>query len=307
MKTLPDRLSHHEQTLLGNLKNPDKAFWDALCMETEKSLSDALSSADGAVADRAWFLNRVAQCYRGFVTCFEQMRTGAFYEAWCEFERIEIALPWLVANPFLNPKDFAIGALKKRVTQWQSLYPYKVFISPGMIHRRKECSLCHAVISPWNSCAHEVGKVYDGRECYRIVTKAEFLEVSLVLDPVQKYSVAFAAKGPDGKAVDHHDHSVARFLVDRLASPFDDWLVQRTFAYHPHSLFPNATEEGPCPCESGRSYKGCCLSRRGVVRPHFQFAFKKPPAQSLPSAAFAGYGERNGPADIRESDALMAK
>lgn len=266
MSELEVRLLDLQVRLRANPTNSDLAFWGALNAEAESALAEAMEGLDAAAADRAWFLNRVAQSYGGYVACFEQMCNGAFYEAWCGLERVEIALMGLFRNPIFSVSDFSISDLQARVARWQSLYPYKVFFSPGFLHKKKECSLCHVVVTPWSSCEHEVGKVYAGRECFRIVTESEFVEISLVLDPVQKYSVALAGRDKDGNPCDHHDHSIAQFLVERLASPFDNWSADWTEALHPHAMFPDATPNGACPCGSGRAYRKCCLERSGVIR-----------------------------------------
>jgi len=199
-----------------------------------------------------------------------------------------------MTNRFYDPATFAAQELQLQVTQWQSLYPYKLFVSPAFLHKRKECSICHKVINPWSDCGHEVGRVYVGEECFHIVTEAELLEVSLVLNPVQKYSVANVGRDKAGDVVDEHDYSVVRFVADRLASPFDGWRMHWTYAYHPHELFAQINPDDGCPCESGRAYKSCCLTRPGVIRPHAQIEFEKDPPANLPSSVLAGYNAELG-------------
>jgi len=295
-------LADLKASLIQNLSNPAESYWDDILAKAEMTLATAIDAGDEDQANHAWFLRTVAEARGRFVKCFNLILQNECYKAWCEFEKVEIALPWLIRNPFLDTRAFEVEKLIALVRQWQSLFPYKVFFSPGYIHKHKECTICLTAITPWTSCEHERGRVYGGRECLHRATITQILEISLVLDPVQKYSVGFVGKDANGKSVDHHDYSIVRFLADRLPNPFDGWRIHWTEAYHPHTLFPLATPEGPCPCESGRSYKSCCLPKRGVIRPHAQFGFEKEPPRELPNAAFAGYGEQNGPAALRRDD-----
>lgn len=297
---IAEALGQLQNLLQQDLLNPSAEFWDDMTERAEAARVAAIDGGDVNSANKAWFLRTVAEARGRFVGAFQLINQGECYKAWCDLEKVEIALPWLMRNPFYEPKTFNVEELMAKVAQWQSLFPYKVFFSPGFIHKKKHCSICETVITPWSSCTHERGFVYGGRACTHVVTMSEFLEISLVLDPVQKYSVGFAGVDADGNRVDHHDYSIVGFLADRLASPFDEWTADWTEAYHPHAMFPDATPEGPCPCESGRSYKSCCQLRQGVIRPHIQFGLAKTPPRELPNAAFAGYGGRNGPAKLTE-------
>lgn len=288
MTTAPPPLEVLRASLLENLKNPSQSYWDSIEAQAAEALRKWKAAGDEQQANRAWFLKTIAGTHRDFVGCFTQIKAGDFYKAWCELERIEIALPWLLTNRFFDPASYEVEGFLAQVKRWQSLYPYKVFFSPGILKKRKECSICRQPIDPWTECEHEVGRVYVGEECCGIVTEVEFIEISLVLDPVQKYSVVMLANDESGSSIDHYDYSIVGFLADRLNSPFDNWDVQWTSAYHPHDMFPNTASGDVCPCGSGHTFSGCCQLRPGVIRPHAQFTFEKEPPNGIPSAHFAG-------------------
>lgn len=56
----------------------------------------------------------------------------------------------------------------------------RVGLSPGILVRAAECSICSQ--DP-EDCSHITGRVYDGARCIRIITSAEILEVSVVGRP----------------------------------------------------------------------------------------------------------------------------
>jgi hypothetical protein len=124
-----------------------------------------------------------------------------------------------------------------------------------------------------------VGEIYDGEMCCRIVTEAELLEISVVPDPVQKYSALFFSTNSEtDEREDNYDYRIISYLIKCLASPFDPWTFQWTKIRHPHSRYTHLEYDSPCPCESGKTYGDCCLLESGVLRPHCQFSFlRKPP------------------------------
>ena len=66
------------------------------------------------------------------------------------------------------------------------LFPPQMFLSPGLIIEKAECSICG---KEYGECEHIVGKAYMGKMCYKIITKIkEMKEVSIVKEPVNKHA-----------------------------------------------------------------------------------------------------------------------
>jgi len=278
-----------EARVLQNLESSLSTFWDESCSASLELRDQFAADGRGECANKAWFLAKVCELRRRYVQSVREARNQEYYKAWCGFEVVEIGLSSLVRNLFYDPKIFQVEGLLAQTTDWQALYPYKVFFSPGILERRKECSICRAVSDPWSNCGHDVGKVYNGEECYLIVTQAEFLEISLVLDPVQKYSVVHKKKNEAGELEDIHDYGLVRFVAERIQEPFDRWTIEWTKARHPHNLFAHVASSAQCPCESEKTYADCCSPEEGVLRPHAVIVFDREPPAGLPTAAFAGY------------------
>jgi hypothetical protein len=169
------------------------------------------------------------------------------------------------------------------------LYPYRVFFSPELLSLEKRCSICNLIISPRKPCGHRVGEIYNGELTVREVTKAKVLGIAIVEKPVQKYSVLFLVDPETGKSQDHYDYSLIRYLARGLLAPFDGWDYTETKKRHPHSIFTSVKNKDSCPCESGKIYEECCLSTEGVLRPHHEFSFEKPPQPELMKIEYSGY------------------
>ena len=63
------------------------------------------------------------------------------------------------------------------------LFPPITFLSPGMIIKHSECSICG---KEYGDCNHIRGRAYMGRFCSRILKDVEVIEVSYVNEPANK-------------------------------------------------------------------------------------------------------------------------
>jgi len=249
--------------------------------------ADAVKGKDQNKAKRIWCLEQVLTIQDQYITAFFQMKAEKYYEGWCTLEKVEINLNALLKHFVDENSEFYIKFIEHHTIQYQSLFPYKIFMSPEIIQIEKKCSTCGEVISLRESCGHRVGEIYDGEMCHRIVTKADFLSIAAVRNPVQKYSVMFFVDSPNGEKKDHYDYSVVSYLIRRLSSPFHAWDIEWSNRRQPHSRFVHVGRNDPCPCDSGKKYKKCCLPESGVLRPHCDFIFHVPPSSHFLNIEYA--------------------
>ena len=74
----------------------------------------------------------------------------------------------------------------KRLLEIERLvFPPQVFLSPGLIVERKECSICGA---DYEECDHLVGKPYMGQFCFTIIRKASIDHIARVDSPASKHA-----------------------------------------------------------------------------------------------------------------------
>jgi hypothetical protein len=256
--------------------------WQQLQGTITDTLSQAVAHKDEQLAKWCWTRKQVCEVHVGYTKAFDQLKTGDYYEGWCTLERAEIALKFL--RPHLSEPEwtaFGMEAVAKHIERWQSLFPYKLFASPEIVHREKRCSICNTAISLRSGCGHRKGEIYMGQLCSHVITITEILGISFVTKPVQKYSVAFTRDPATGKQRDHYNYRLVEYVSRRLANQYDGWSARLTKARHPHDRYRSVGRNDPCPCESGLKYKKCCLNQPGVLRPHFEVEFDVPPDPSL--------------------------
>ena len=293
---IPKTLEKLKNRLSENLHNTDSGMWRELAEEIAGQLTESQASDEELWANVCWFMKTVCETRGRFIDSINAIKGGEYFDAWCELERVEIDSIFLLRNAFLNEEEFEVADLLRLTQSWQKTYPYKWFISPEILHKSVQCGICSAEVTPWGDCEHEPGTVYNGVCCHHVVVDVEFVSMSLVQDPVQKYSALHVRKDEHGQDIQIYKYDTVRFVAERIASPFDRFEIFWTKAFHPHELFSDRKTEGPCPCESGRSYAYCCWKREGVLKPHMQIVFAKEPAGELPNAELVGYGKRSGAA-----------
>lgn len=279
-------LAEIENYLASVANRPDNPTAETVASALATLKLKALERHDECAAKRIWC---VQQAHRGqtlYLRAFARMKQGLFHEAWLDFEEAELALQFLQPHAGDLWPTSRLSFVNKYIQKWQRLFPYKVFGSPEIVQLEKTCSICNQRITPRSHCGHVVGEIYGGEMCGRIVTKVEFLGMSMVENPVQKYSVLFLTDPKTGRAYDHYDYGLVRYAVGALRKPFDEWDSEWTTRRHPHSYFRHVGRNDACPCGSKKKYKKCCLLEEGVLRPHVQFTFSVPPPDGTPSEGF---------------------
>ena len=270
-------------------RNNDSESWLVDSLKNVKAR--AVEQDNQEIAKVVWCLETIHKIQKNYLAAFYEMKEGRFYDGWCLLERVAIEMLFLQKHFSHQPSDsYGMSFIEKHVEQFQTLYPYTVFISPAVLQLEKKCSICGKIVSIHSFCGHRKGEIYNGEMCAHEITKAEFLEISIVPNPVQKYSVVFLNDPETGEQVDHYDYSLVRYVITALKHPFDGWDIQKTKTRHPHTLFSHLSKDDNCPCGSSKTYGKCCLrNKEGVLRPHINVFFHVQPNSDIPRMAYPDY------------------
>jgi hypothetical protein len=243
--------------VLVNRTRPGRSYWREL---GKTAHGHKVTATDEAEKNRLWFVVAFASGTGKYLDAFRQLSRGEFYKGWCTLEEAEVIFARQEENAFIPDLDTLVEQRADLIALWQSTFPYRHFVSPGMILKRWECSICGKQSTPVEPCGHVPNRVYAGELCYRRILDFQPREVSIVTDPVQKYSVLQL----------DYDYSVVRYVLDHLSGPFHPWSGEWTHKRQPHGNFADRPLDGPCPCDSSLRYFECCRREVGVKLPHFQ-------------------------------------
>ncbi|MEI1276780.1 hypothetical protein V6Z05_00490 [Leptospira venezuelensis] len=241
-----------------------------------KEKKAAIELGNEEQSNYVWCIERVLEIYNTYLEAFQLLKEEKFYDAWVLLEQLELEIDFLTPHFGSKMTEYKIEKISRIVKQYQSLYPYKIFFSPEILEIQKRCNICNGIVSIRTPCGHEVGQLYNGEMCIRIIEDAKMLGISVVEEPVQKYSVPFLVDPDTNQRVDQYDYSLVKWVVERLQFPFDNWQTKWSKIRHPHTFFKDRKSGDACPCGSKKSYYLCCLRKKGVLRPHCDFFFENP-------------------------------
>lgn len=238
---------------------------DVLKAEKEK----AVKNGDEVKANNCWRELETLELNILFIRAFHNIKSQKYRDGWNELEQCEIKYSFIRDNSseeyLCNPR---LKFIKNKIAKWQSLYPYCLFCSSGFKVGYYSCSICNHKVRPRSRCEHKKGKIYNGELCVHVAHDIEVLEISIVTNPVQKYSVM-------------HDDSTLDFtLLERLSTflvnAFEEWELNRTTMKFPIERFNSISKGDKCPCKSGKSFEECCMEKEEIEMPHVDLIFSKP-------------------------------
>ncbi|CAM3660457.1 SEC-C domain-containing protein [Litorimonas haliclonae] len=257
-----------QQNLGPNWINEDIEYWRSAEDQAEVFRLNFIEERKEKEANAAWYVTKLCKARRLFLKCWQNIGAGEYKQSWDDFETIEHICLSLLKNDFYPQIKKGVEQFLRQVHVWQKLYPYKVFTSPEFHIKKRECTICKSVRSPWTDCGHKTGHVYMGEMCSDLVTDVAIVGLSLVTDPVQKYSVMEPYSHTLSNSDQEKRFKAVNFTYNLLPSPFTPFDIKETTKLTPHSDFPNIAEIDVCPCESGRAYGKCCQNNDGVRQPH---------------------------------------
>lgn len=285
MTNLEQHLRRIEQHLLQvTSRIPDDGKDSAISHLVDDLKDRAVQRDDQCFAKKFWCYEAVQTCQNSYIRAFADMKNHNFFAAWKSLERSERVLANLERHFELDvygTDAYRLLHIGKSTSQFQRLYPYKLFFSAGFVVRESSCSICGRDLSLRDPCGHTVGEVYKGQMCVREIKKADLLEVSMVENPVYKYAVPFQSSRETGKSEDDYNYAHLDFAIERLEDPFTSWDLVAHKRQRLVSDFDYVGSNDPCPCGSGSKFKRCCIRKEYLLRNHLDIRLYNEPARQL--------------------------
>lgn len=232
-------------------------------------------------ARQLWIYQTIIEIHKLYLNAFNLLKNKSHYKAWCELEKLEITFHNLKKHFSYDKLSYFLWHIEKSVKNLQILFPYRIFASTEILKKKKKCSVCNEEISIRNPCGHIVGEIYNGEICYRIVTEAEILGISLVENPGNKYSVMFLTNEETGEQIDQYNYYIINYLFELINSPYDIWNLEISQREIKKEDYGNIGYDDLCACNSGKKFKKCCLRKVGEKYPHYEFVLTNPSKKTL--------------------------
>lgn len=220
-----------------------------------------VSQNNQIAAKEIWCLEQVYKVIQHYLSAIKNLRDKKHFEAWCAFDRAEIELSFLRKHLDFEDNKYYLKFYDRIIFQYQKLFPYQYFMSRESVIKRSSCSICGITVSLRRPCAHRLGEIYNGEQCCHIIEDVEILAMAIVKNPFDKYTVLF----PQGM---EYNYTMLDNLLGQISRPYDDWdldiLKERKQEYI------GIGRNNPCPCNSGKKYKFCCLDTENELFDHYR-------------------------------------
>jgi hypothetical protein len=249
--------------------------------ELEREKEDFIKVNNQEKAKQIWVYQAIIEVHKHHKNAYNLLIEKSYYQAWCQLERIEIAIAGLKKHFAFDKKQYFLWHIEKSTKNLQVIFPYRLFASSELLKKRKECSVCKKEISIRNPCGHIIGEIYDGEMCHRNVTEAEVLGISLVQNPGNKYSVMFLKDEKTDEQVDQYNYDTIDYLFEHINSPYELWDLEVSQREIKKSDFRNIGRNDKCTCNSGKKFKKCCGEKIGDKYPHYGFILINPSDKTL--------------------------
>lgn len=176
----------------------------------------AVQDDDQEAAKYLWCLEQVLKVKSLFVEAFRLMKNGDFQSAWYNLDRSDIELGFLRWHIDYSDNKFDLLFIEREIPKYQELFPYDFFTSRESIESDFTCSICGAKMGIRNKCSHQVGEIYNGEMCCRQINKIDFLAISIVKKPFDKYTI-LQANGVE------YNYYLLESLMQYLDDLFEEW------------------------------------------------------------------------------------
>ena len=197
------------------LELADRSRLKDLAMRLKLLKEQSLVADDEIAANYIWVLETVVQIQSSYFELYDKLKNGEFPKGWDCIVTLDGAFSALERHIGSVEGWFGLPFIRKHYRQFESLFPYKLFLSPEMV-TKLACSICEKPLSLRNSCGHIIGNLYRGELCREKVIDMKVLSIWLVTSPAQKYSVAHFEAA-------EYDYSMPAYVIERLQSPLDVW------------------------------------------------------------------------------------
>lgn len=234
---------------------------DPEVMNQLKSLKELeVSQNNQSAAKEIWCLEQVYKVIRHFLSAYKKLHDKKHFDAWCEFDRAEIELSFLRKHLDFEDNKYKLKFYDRIIYQYQKLFPYQFFMSRESVVK-KSSSICGMTVSLRKPCGHQLGEIYNGEQCCHNIEEVEFLAMAIVENPFDKYTVLF----PQGM---EYNYTMLDNLLSQISGPHDDWDLD--ILQEKKQEYIGTGRNQPCPCNSGKKYKYCCLNTDKELFDHYR-------------------------------------
>jgi len=152
------------------LNQRNKSEFDASIMIRLKDLkAEAVSQNSEALTNEIWCLETISSIQQLYISAFNSIKNGKHFDAWQSYGTLDISLSFLRKHFDYSDNQYNLEFIDEYTRKFQKLFPYKYFMSREAVIKKQSCSICGKINTIRNRCEHEVGELYMGEMCSRVI------------------------------------------------------------------------------------------------------------------------------------------
>lgn len=189
-----------------------------------------------------------------------------YYKSWCSLQD--------ALDNLRNVKRFSahdstlVDFLEVQLKAIESVYPYQLFSSTGIIFEGCNCSICGEDIDSFE-CCHIQGELYDGEIAIGIVQNIKkFDHLALVEHPEDKRCVVGADDSHPNMLV---LKDLGQYVLQGKLKPLGFKDVLKVEFDKANDAYVELKPNQKCFCGSGVKFKNCCRGKTTVRHKHYEF------------------------------------
>ncbi|HGO5293080.1 YecA family protein [Photobacterium damselae] len=189
-----------------------------------------------------------------------------YYKSWCSLQD--------TLDNLRNVKRFSdhdsalLDFLEVQLKAIESVYPYQLFSSTGVIFEGCNCSICGEDIDSFE-CCHIQGELYDGEIAIGIIQNVKkFDHLALVEHPEDKRCVVGADDSHPNMLV---LRDLGQYILQGRLKPLGFKDVLKVEFDKVNDAYVALKPNQKCFCGSGVKFKKCCRNKITVRHKHYEF------------------------------------
>jgi hypothetical protein len=215
--------------------------------------------------DDLWVIEEYVTVFGSYQRLWADLTNQKYSSSWNELQNVLSGLRWIKKFSGID-----IGALERQLVGLESIYPYRIFFSAGMVVDYFICSIC-GNDSNSDDCLHIAGELYDGVMAVASANRIIDIDhLSVVKYPDDKRCVV---QYPDKSDHFRNVDNLVSFIrsKEKRVSEFSG--VNSIDIKVSNKDYKKLERNEKCFCGSGKKFKKCCISKNVVDGKYFQFIF----------------------------------
>jgi hypothetical protein len=216
------------------------------------------------VFNEGYVLKQFIKLLQDYVSYWKLLASDKFSDSWSALQDVQDRLRTVLRFTD-EPRPLILKHIERQCGELEKLYPYRLFMSVGIVKEEAECSICGKSIDSFE-CEHVRGELYRGKRAYSIIKHIKQLEeISLVTNPADKRCVVqILDTSEQFKGVEY----LAKGIRDKVLAPLDFSHLEFSTIRKRNNKIPLVGRNELCPCGSGKKFKNCCIENSYIEETH---------------------------------------